>query len=169
MEEIVNRVVRSGLVTIDLSQWAPNRAMIIGLDIAQWLEQGLLLKEDTFKKHLKEHNWSQYEDKAVGIYCSTDAIVAPWAYLLIATNLEPYTSHYYVMSPEQLYIYLFLQRLSQVNWQEYQGKKVLLKGCGDLPASVFTEATKRLLPLVDKLMYGEACSNIPVYRRGKSS
>jgi len=165
MDEVINRVAKSGLVTVDLSQWAPDPNTILGLDIAQWLEQGLLLKEDVFKSHLNAHDWERYEDKVVGVYCSTDAIVAPWAYLLIATHLEPFTPHYYVMHPDQLYVYLFLQKLTQVNWQEYRGKKVLLKGCGDVPAPVFMEATKRLLPLVEKLMYGEACSNVPIYRR----
>jgi hypothetical protein len=64
---------------------------------------------------------------------------------------------------------LYRRRLAKIEWEQYKDKFVILKGCSDnkrpVPESAYLYATKKLVPHVKKLMYGEACSNVPVYRK----
>jgi hypothetical protein len=43
----------------------------------------------------------------------------------------------------------------------------MVKGCGDLSVGAFAylEITRLLQPVVKSILYGEACSNVPVYKR----
>ncbi|MDX1638152.1 MAG: DUF2480 family protein [Balneolaceae bacterium] len=165
--EIVNKIKKSDkLVTIDLQQFYDDTP-VETLDIKAFLYEGLILKEDHFRDQLEQHDWLQYQNTYLTIYCSTDAIITRWAYMLIARYARPHVREIFEGGEEDILFELYRRKLDAVDWEQYTDKFVLLKGCSDkpVPESVYLHATKKLLPHVAKLMYGEACSNVPVYRR----
>ena len=165
-EPIINRVAQSALVSIDLEQYYPagERAL---LDIKEVLFQGLILREKDFRQWVREHNWEQYKEKHVAITCTADAIVPVWAYMLIGTALEPYTSSFVYGDLQALEDFLFQQALTKINPEEYRDAKVVVKGCSNkpVPVSAYVELTRKLRPYVSSIMYGEPCSTVPLYKR----
>ncbi|MFH5832400.1 DUF2480 family protein [Halalkalibaculum sp. DA3122] len=165
--EIVNKVKKSKkLVTIDLQKYYDDTP-VVELDLKDFLFKGLILKEDYFREKLEVHEWTQYKGQYLAVYCSEDAIITRWAYMLIAVYAAPHAKDIFEGREADLLFELYRRRLDEVEWSKYEDKFVLLKGCSDkpVPESVYLHATKKLLPHVAKLMYGEACSNVPVYRK----
>ena len=166
MEEIiVNKVAESGLETIDLKEYYPEYKSVF-FDIKEYLFKGLILKEKDFRESLKGIHWENYKDKNVAIGCSVDAIVPVWAYMLIVSYLEPFVKEVVYGSIEFLQHSLFLKNLSKLDIHKYEGKRVVIKGCGDIQISevAFVELTRLLRPVVKSIMYGEPCSTVPIYK-----
>lgn len=167
--EIVNKVKQSKkLVTIDLQKFY-DETPVVELDLKDFLYEGLILKEEYFREKLEDHDWSKYEGKYLTVFCSTDAIITRWAYMLIVSYATPYAKDIFEGREEDLLFELYRRKLDSVDWTEYEDRFVLLKGCSNkpVPESIYMHATKKLLPHVAKLMYGEACSNVPVYRKSR--
>jgi hypothetical protein len=165
---IVNRVAKSPLVTFDLEEFHhPGKRVM--LDISELLYQGLILKEKDFRNHVKNTDWSEYKDQNVAIWCSADAIIPTWAYMLLATRLAPYAHMVVFGILEDLETALYQKALSSINIEKYRDKKVVVKGCGryDVPESAYVELTRLLTPVVSSIMYGEACSSVPLYKKPK--
>ncbi|MFA5668376.1 MAG: DUF2480 family protein [Balneolaceae bacterium] len=165
-ETIVNKVkANTKLVTIDLAKLFSDNTPIASLDIKDFLHMELLLKEKDFRNHLKEFDWSQFSDKYLAVYCSTDAIIAPWAWMLITTHARPYAKEVFHLSPKEVTHELYRRKLEVFDWEQYTDKFVLVKGCGDIhvPDSIFLLATNKLMLTAKKIMYGEACSFVPVF------
>lgn len=162
---IDNKVARSGLVTLDLQEWYTPQE-VVPFDMKDYLHMELILREKEFRQALEQHDWSQYTDKVLAVYCSTDAIIASWAYMLVAVHAREYAADSVYGRPEDVAFEHFRKKMDAEDWSKYQGRKVLLKGCSDidLPPSAYLYATQKLLPYTDRLMYGEACSFVPVYR-----
>lgn len=166
-EAIVNKVQQNTkLVTLDLQKFHDDTP-IEELDIKQFLFQELLLKEKDFREQLKEFDWSQYEGKNLCMYCSTDAIIAPWAWMLLTTYASPFANEVFLGKKEAFLHQLYQQKLEEYDWDQYEDKFVLLKGCGKVhvPDSIYMLATNKLMGTAKKIMYGEACSNVPVWRK----
>lgn len=166
--EIVNKVKQSNkLVTFDLQKYF-DETPILEFDIKDFLYKGLILKEEEFRNRLESHDWEQYDDKYLAVYCSSDAIISKWAYMLIAGHASSHAKDVFKGTKEDFLFELYRRNLESVNWKEYRDKFVILKGCSSkekpVPESVYLFATNNLVPYVKKLMYGEACSNVPVYR-----
>ncbi len=168
MTEIVNRVKESGLISLSLADFKSNLS-IVDVDIADLLWQGLALKEKGFRSWAKEHNWSQYNNKAVFIHCSADAIVPTWTYMLIASMLRDYTNDFVVGSRIDLEKELIRRKIHLQDRQKFMGERVIIKGCSDISAPEFAmvELVRFLQPLVKSIMYGEPCSTVPVYKKKK--
>lgn len=170
MEEIgiVNRVANSGLITLDLADYYIEGQREL-YDIARNLFIEAILKEKDFREFLKTHDWSQYEGKHVAVTCSVDAIIPAWAYMLLATKLQPVAKTLIFGDLDDLEVALFRTALSELNPDLYKDAKVVIKGCGDIsiPHAAYFELTKLLTPYVASIMYGEPCSTVPVYKRGK--
>ncbi len=167
---IENKVAKSGLITLDLETFRDPRE-VVPFDLKDYLYMELMLREKDFRAALEVVNWEAYRDKVIAVYCSTDAILAHWAFMLVASKAAGIASDVIFGTPEQIKEKLHLERLEKQDWSQYEGKKVLFKGCSqeELSASVYTRATQLILPWTDKLMYGEACSFVPVFSRKKSS
>ncbi|NGM62574.1 DUF2480 family protein [Sphingobacterium sp. SGG-5] len=165
-DNIVNKVAQSGLLTIDLANFAPTQD-IIAYDIKDNLFHGLILKEKDFREFVKNHDWSQYQEKVVAIMCSTDAIVPTWAYMILANRLAPYAYKISFGTKEEVYRDLFLKTIDEMDYEQYADQRVVVKGCGDIhvPESAFVLFTSKLTPIVKSIMYGEPCSTVPVYKR----
>lgn len=166
MSEIVNKVKLSKLVTVDLEKLM-NGLEIIELDLKDYLFHGMILKEKEFREKMESHDWEAYHNRYVTVFCSTDAIIPKWAYMLVVQYASPYVTELFFGLKKEAMTQLFKKKIDELNWEAYDGKYVLLKGCSkiDVPAEIYMYATQKLLPHVSKLMYGEACSNVPVYRK----
>jgi len=164
--ELVNKVAQSGLITLDLEDFFPKEA-IIGFDIKEFLFRGLILKELDFRAALKAHDWSAYKDKTVAVFCSTDAIIPQWAFMLVATYLSAQTTEIYFGTTEEVEQKLFLLNLKSIDATKYIDEKIIIKGCGTktVTGEAYLEITKKLQPVVKSLMFGEACSTVPIYKR----
>ena len=136
----------------------------------EWLFHGLILKEADFRQKLEEHNWEIYSGKTVCLVCTADAIVPLWAYMLFVTKLRPYTEDVFFGTEEAFLSKYYMDVLAQINPEDYKGKRVVIKGCGDkpVPASAYVELTRLLMPYVKAIMFGEPCSTVPVYKAPKS-
>ena len=165
-DEIKNRVANSKLITLDLEDYYPKGDRII-FDISQWLVDGLFLREKEFREQVKNHNWSQYKDSYIAMRCSTDAIIPAWAYMLLTVNLTPFAKKVTVGTLKELEIILFTEFISQLKLSEYKNRSVIIKGCSHypIPKNAFILLTQKLQPVVKSLMYGEACSSVPIYKK----
>lgn len=166
MSEIVNRVAQSPVITFKLEEHYPQGDRVL-IDIKDQLFQGLMLREKDFRAYVKEHDWQQYEGKFVAITCSVDAIVPVWAYMLLATRLAPVVSHLTFGSLQDLERELFQAVLDQIDFAQFEGRPVVIKGCSNIevPEGVYVEVTRRMMPYAKKLSYGEPCSTVPLYKR----
>jgi hypothetical protein len=167
-EEIVNRVAKSPLITIDLEEFYPDGKRVL-FDIKNWLFEGIILREKDFRESVKEHDWSQYKDSYVALTCSEDAIIPSWAYLLLSTELTPYAQKVVVGDLELLETSIFQDVIQGLDISEYQNKPIIIKGCADkpIPPSAFSFLIDRIQPIAKNIMYGEACSTVPLYKRKK--
>lgn len=163
---IENKVANSGLITLNLEDYFDNGERVL-LDIKPWLFMEMILKEKDFREHVKNHDWAQYTSKNVAFTCSNDAIVPTWAYMLLAVNIEPYANRYVFGNLETLNTVLYQDALQKINPIDFNEARVIIKGCSDVPVpvSAYVEITHRLTPHVKSIMYGEACSNVPIFKR----
>ena len=169
MEEIKNKVKESGLIQLDLADFKPKET-IIGIDLSKQLWQGLVLKEKDFRDWIKTENWEQYNGKVVFIYCSADAIIPTWAYMLVASSLNGIASIAVVGSKSDLEKQLIQRNIEALNLEEFINGKVIIKGCSDISVPEFAMVTllNHIQPVVSSIMYGEPCSTVPVFKRRKT-
>jgi hypothetical protein len=168
-DEIINKVSQSALFTLDLEQFFPNQEIRI-FDLKPFLFMELILKEKDFRAALSTTDWSVYKDEIVGIYCSADAVIPVWAYMLVTGYLQPFAKEV-IMGDEQAVLrQLITNRIQAINAEEYKDKRVVVKGCGEKPVGDFAylEITKLLRPVAKSIMYGEPCSTVPVYKAPKA-
>ena len=165
----MNRVTSSGLITFNLEEYYPKGERVL-LDIKDLLFEGLVLKEKDLREFIKRNNWEQYQNKHVAITCSADAIIPNWAFMLIATALQPYAAMIQCGDLNQLEEKIFQIELSKINWDEFRGKKIVVKGCSNInvPVSIYVEVVRYLQPVASSIMFGEPCSTVPLFKAPKS-
>lgn len=165
-EPIVNRVAQSKLVTFNLEDHYPEGKRL-KLDIKDWLHEGLILKEKDFRKQVEDHNWQQYKGNYVALYCSTDAIIPGWAYMLISTRLQPFAKQVIIGNLEELESIIYWTVLSEVDLSPFIGKPVIIKGCSNkpVPQNAYLWAASKIRTVAKSVMYGEACSSVPLFKR----
>lgn len=168
MDTLVNKVAQSGLISLDIESFYPD-APIRSFDLRPLLFMDLILKEADFRQSLNDIDTAAFEQSYVAVYCSNEAIIPQWAWMLVVTRLSHHCKGIFFGYPEQVKQQLTLQNLSMHPWIQYEGKKVLIKGCGDPSSSAhyYLSITHYLLPYADRIMYGEACSFVPVWKKAK--
>ncbi|MBN9483161.1 MAG: hypothetical protein BGO70_00920 [Bacteroidetes bacterium 43-93] len=167
MEVIRNKVAESGIITLDLANYLANQADIAMFDLKPFLFMEMILKEKDYRAALATHDWQQYKDKDVAVFCSVDAIVPLWSYMLAATYLQPIARSVYFGSAAELSKHIMLHNIGAINALEYEDKRVVVKGCGDkqIPEAAYVAITEKLRPVVKSLMYGEPCSTVPIFKK----
>lgn len=165
-EEIVNKVAASGLITLDLEEYYPKEEIAV-FDLQPHLFMGMILKEKDFRHALQQLDWSVYQDKVVAVTCSAEAIIPMWAYMLVATYLEPIAKDIVFGDEQTVRQQLFLRNIAAIPAVNYSDQRVVVKGCGDIPIGEFAylEITKKLRPVAKSIMYGEPCSTVPIYKK----
>ena len=164
--EIVNRVANSKLVTFNLEDHYPNGERVV-FDIKDWLLDGFVLREKEFRATAKDHSWSQYEGCFVALTCSTDAIIPGWAYMLLSTYLAPVAKKVVVGSLEMLETIIYTEALQNMDVSEYENLPVIIKGCSrkPVPPNAYIQLINKLQPVAKSIMYGEACSSVPLFKK----
>jgi len=165
LSEIRNKIAESGLLTLDMKSFKGSQKRIV-IDIKNWLFNGMVLKEKIFREHLKNENWIQYENTFVALNCSADTIVPIWAYMLITKYLKPYPKSIVFGDWKRLENKIFEVNIDKLNLAEFKNKRVLLKGCTDIyiPDESYVQISNKLMSTVKSLMFGEACSNVPIFK-----
>lgn len=167
--EIVNKIAQSGLISFDLAEYYDRGERVV-IDLKDRLFMGQILREKDLREWAASHDWVQYSGKNVLLTCSVDAVIPGWAWLLLVTYLQPFAKTLVQGSREDLEKELFRKALDQIDFSRFKDKKVVVKGCGDIeiPVSVYTDLTARLMPWASKIMYGEPCSTVPLYKKAKA-
>jgi hypothetical protein len=168
--EIVNKVDQSGLVQFDLEELYVKGHRTL-FDLKGWLFEELILKEKDFREQIKNHDWQQYRDHFIALTCTADAIVPTWAFMLIASKLEPFAKKIVFGDLKKLEEGIFHDRISEIDPEHYRDQRVVIKGCSKVavPVSSYVEITSLLRPVVKSIMYGEPCSTVPVYKSAPKS
>ncbi len=164
--EIVNRVANSQLKTINLEDFYPQGTRT-SIDIKNWLFQELILKETEFREHLKNHNWEQYNNMYVALTCSCDAIIPSWAFMLITTYLSPFAKKIVVGNLTALETSIYHEIIANFNIEEFINKPIIIKGCAQkpIPETAYIQLIEKLQPIAKSIMFGEACSTVPLYKK----
>lgn len=167
-KEIINRVATSKLVTFDLEDLYPAGQRSV-IDISIWLEQGFLLRENSFRESVKTHNWSQYTGHFVALQCSTDAIIPAWAFMLVSTHLQGIAQKTITGSLETLETILYTELIKDIEISQYIDAPLIIKGCTNkpVPQNAYLLLIEKLQPVVRSLMFGEACSSVPLFKKKK--
>jgi hypothetical protein len=163
---IVNKVANSGLITLNLEAYLPEKP-VMSFDLKDFLFMGLILKEKDYREALKNKNFDEYRDQYVAVNCSVDAVIPVWAYMLAVSYLQPVAKDVFLGTETEFYKYLVIKNIDSINVEEFQDERVVIKGCGEIPIDnyAYAEITKKLLPVVKSIMYGEPCSTVPVYKK----
>ena len=165
-DAIVNKVAESGLITLDLEKFLPGNPVVL-FDLKDYLFMGLILKEKDFRAAMQQHDWAQYQDKYVAVACTADAVIPVWAYMLVASYLQPFATDVVYGTEEELINQVLMKNLQQLDVSVYADKRIVVKGCGDVPIAdrAYLEITKRLRPVAKSIMYGEPCSTVPIFKK----
>lgn len=165
---IVNRVAKSSLITLNLEDYYSQGERVV-YDIKDNLYEGIALKEKEFRKFVKENDWTIYKNKNVALTCSVDAVIPTWAYMLLTVHISPYANRVVWGDLEILEQALFQDALSKIDLNEFKNAKVIVKGCGSvpIPPSAYVEITRLLMPVTNSIMFGEACSAVPLFKKSQ--
>ena len=166
MDEIINKVSNSQLITFDLEELYTTGDRVL-FDMKDFLFQEIILKEKEFRDSIKSHDWSQYTGKHVAMICSVDAIIPTWSYMLISIALQPYAKRVIFGNLSELESQLFYDSLSAIEWEKFRDKKMIIKGCSkvEVPLSAYIEVTNRLRSIAASIMFGEPCSTVPLFKK----
>jgi hypothetical protein len=164
-DEIINRVANSKLVTINLEDYYPSGQRVV-FDIKDWLYEGFVLREKEFRAQVASFDWSQYQDTYVALTCSSDAIIPGWAFLLLSVHLEPYAKKTIVGTLENLETSIYQDILNDLDVSSFEGKPIIIKGCSNkpVPQNAYIMLSNKIKPIAKSIMYGEACSSVPLYK-----
>lgn len=163
---LVNRVAKSGIITINLEDYYPTKEILV-FDIKDYLFRGLILREKDFRAAVAEHDWTQYQDKNVAIQCSTDAIVPTWAYQLATISAAPYASAIVHGNEADFVVAHYYKTLQALDLEQFSDQRIVIKGCSNkpVPTAAYTELARLLTPIAKKIMYGEPCSMVPLFKK----
>jgi len=166
MSQIVNKVANSKLISINLEDYY-SQGTRVQLDISPWLYEGLILKEADFRVAVENYNWEKYKDSFVALHCATDAIIPGWAYMLVITKLQPYAIKTIQGNLEALETILYTTIINDLDCTRYQDSYIIIKGCSNkpVPPNAYLFLTEKLMKYAKSIMYGEACSSVPLYKR----
>jgi hypothetical protein len=164
--EIVNKVASSSLVQLDLEEYYPKEPVTV-FDLQPYLFMGMILKEKDFRDALQGADWKSFEGKVVAVTCTADAIIPAWAYMLVASYLQPFASDIIFGTDKDAVKELLTRSIRSLDAEQFRDRRVVVKGCGDLDIEAFAylEVTKKLRPVAKSIMYGEPCSTVPVFKR----
>ena len=168
MKTPINTTANKSIITLDIASWLPTEESIYMLDMKQFLFKELILKEEEFKKAIEVFEWSLLKDKNCMVYCSNNAIIPTWAYMLLCDKLAQNSSYYsYANSLVDFKNQYLKDKINQLKIDEYKNQRLVIKGCGDksIGEDIYMKLTTKLLPIARSIAYGEPCSMVPIYKK----
>ncbi|GAA4944854.1 DUF2480 family protein [Algibacter agarivorans] len=164
-DDIINRVANSKLITIDLEDYYPKGTRVL-FDIKDWLFEGFVLREKDFRNQIAAFDWSQYQDYYIALTCSSDAIIPGWAYMLLSIQLETYAKKIVIGTLDNLETSIYQDIINNLDVSDFKDKPIIIKGCSNkpVPQNAYIMLSNKLKPIVKSIMYGEACSSVPLYK-----
>ncbi len=166
MQELVNRVAQSSLLTLKLDTLVPPLENV-PFDLQQYLWQGLALREKDFRAVIKAFDWSSLSAKRLCIFCGADAIIPQWAYMLVASRAAEFAQEVYVGRPDTADAYAFALAAETFDIEPYRDQRVVVKGCTDgrtVGPQAYATISARLRGVAKSIMYGEPCSTVPIWK-----
>lgn len=169
MDEIINRVQNSGLTAIDLADYLPAATHFVGFDFAPYLWNGLVLKEKDFRAFMAEYDWNQLQDKHVYLFCSVEAILPSWSFMLVTSRLTGIAKTVTIGELSEARQTAITSAIAALDQQSFVDAKLIVKGCSDIPSpeAVMALFVQKVQPVCSSIMYGEPCSTVPIYKRLK--
>ncbi|MGB1075519.1 MAG: DUF2480 family protein [Flavobacteriales bacterium] len=165
MGDIINKVKTSGLVQIELRELLPP-TQVKGLDLAPMLWEGMVLREKPFRDALKSMSWSPWEGHRVALHCSTDAIIPDWAWMLVTSKCAEHGLVVEVGTADEIRTRMHLRNIDNLDASRYEDARLVIKGCSTMGGpEVLSALVTKLQPVVRSLMFGEACSTVPIFKR----
>lgn len=166
---LVNRVAQSSLITFNLEEYFP-KGEIVAFDLKDFLFHGLILKEKEFRAALAEYDWQKVKDCHLAVFCSADAVIPTWAYMLVVAYAAPFARQIYLGTVENLLEKHYSLLIIDLDLSHLQDQRVVIKGCSNkpVPASAYVDLTKKLQPIAQSIMYGEPCSTVPIFKRPRN-
>lgn len=163
--EIRNKVAESGLINFDLTTLLP-KGERKGIDLKDFLFQEMILKEKDFREKVEAIDVEEYKNSYIYIYNSVDTIIPLWAYFVLTAKLTDVAKKIVFGNREDLEVILMHNAIQTYDFEDMRGKRVLVKGCSDkeIPENAYIELVEQLKPIVKSLMFGEACSNVPIIK-----
>ncbi len=167
VKPIVNRVAQKAIISLDLADYFPKQEEMDVIDLKDYLFKGLILKEAEFREQVKQTDWSKYQGRYVALYCSVNAIVPMWAYMVLTAELSAYAKEVACAVPEHALEIFLYRNLAALDMEQFKAQRVVIKGCGDrpVPEAAFVQLTKQLAGVARSIMYGEPCSMVPVFKK----
>ena len=164
---IVNKVAQKALITLDLEDYFPKPEELVSIDLKDFLFKGLILREADFREAVKKTDWSSYKDRYVVIFCSADAVIPMWAYMILSAELSPFARDVAFSSPEHACEIFLYRNLAKLNMEDYKNQRVVVKGCGNrqVPEAAYVQIAQQLSSTARVIMFGEACSTVPVFKK----
>ncbi len=164
---IVNRVAESGLITLELEKYFPSPEEIALVDMKDFLFKGIMLREAEFREAVKQTDWKKFSGKYAVVFCSAEAIVPMWAYMILSARLSPYAKDIACSTPEHAPEIFLYRNLAKLNMNEFKNQRVVVKGCGErqVPEAAYVQITNELSKVAHSVMFGEACSSVPVFKK----
>lgn len=167
IKPLVNKVAQKAIITLDIEQYFPTQEEVAVIDLKDYLFKGLILKEADFRDTVKNTDWAHYQDKYVVVYCSTNAIIPMWAYMVLSAELTPYAKDIANADPAHATEIFLYHNLANLDMAQFAGQRVVVKGCGDrqVPEAAYVQIAQQLAKTARVIMYGEPCSTVPVYKK----
>ncbi len=165
-DDIINRVANSKLVTVNLEDYYPEGKRVV-FDIKDWLFEGLVLREKDFRDRVKHYDWSQFKGAYIALTCSSDAIIPAWAFIVLGLALEPFAKKTVIGNLELLETTIYQEVLADLDLSEFKDRPIIIKGCSKkpVPQNAYIMLANKLKPVAQSVMYGEACSSVPLYKK----
>ena len=65
----------------------------------------------------------------------------------------------------------FREKVAEIDWTQYHGKRVLLRGCADVPVPTwaFLIITAHLAEYVERIYFGELRSAVKIFVKGSTT
>ena len=164
--KIINRVSKSKIMTIDFNDFLSDTNFEI-IDLKNWLKDEFILVESDFREKIKSFNWDVLKEKTVLIQCSNDAIIPHWAYLLISSKLTEFEIKNFIGNQNEFKNYQIIDGIKNLDEKLFIDKPVIIKGCSDISDNnyFYSLIIEKLQPIAKSIMFGEACSAVPVFKR----
>ena len=166
MSEIINKVAKSGIININLEDYVP-KCEIISFNLKQFLHNGEILIEKEFRTKVKSYNFKSLKNKVVGLYCDENIILPMWAFMLISCNLKKHNITFLHGDKKTVFNTLWLKNVKSLDTSGFVNKRVIVNGCGNIKASeeIYIAITDKLFDVAKSIMFGEACSSVPIYKQ----